>query len=256
MLITGAGPVGLRSLQAALAFGAQEVYVSDVNPSRLAFAAELGASRTINPQLDSLVDLVVPPDVLLECSGFASAIVDGTRALDRAGRAVLVGMGGDEVPIPLSVVQEKELTLTGTFRYANTWPTAIALVASGRIDLDRLQTGSYGLDQVEEALTAGRRDAHAIKVIVHPTRRSGPRGGRRSGCWALMPGFPEDVYRTEPFPPRHVPLPSRRHLGRNDSRCAGIKGSGSRRFVRVVGRDRRLCRSRRWRRRWRRWWWR
>ena len=72
------------------------------------------------------------------------------------------------MPMPLSVVQEKELTLTGTFRYANTWPIAIALVASGRIDLDRLVTGSYGLDQVEEALTAGRRDTHAIKVIVHP----------------------------------------------------------------------------------------
>ena len=43
VLITGAGPVGLVSLQAALAFGAQKVYVSDVNPSRLALAAELGA---------------------------------------------------------------------------------------------------------------------------------------------------------------------------------------------------------------------
>ena len=87
----------------------------------------------------------------------------------RPGRqSSLVGMGGDEVPIPLSVVQEKELTVTGTFRYANTWPTAIELVASGRIDLDRLVTGSYGLDQVEEALTAGRRDTQAIKVIVHP----------------------------------------------------------------------------------------
>jgi L-iditol 2-dehydrogenase len=168
VLITGAGPVGLVSLQAALAFGAQKVYVSDVNPSRLALASELGASQTIDPRRDSLGDLVVPPDVLLECSGFASAIVDGIRALDRAGRAVLVGMGGDEVPIPLSVVQEKELTVTGTFRYANTWPTAIELVASGRIDLDRLVTGSYGLDQVEEALTAGRRDTQAIKVIVHP----------------------------------------------------------------------------------------
>jgi len=168
VLITGAGPVGLVSLQAALAFGAQNVYVSDVNPSRLALASELGASQTIDPRRDSLGDLVVPPDVLLECSGFASAIVDGIRALDRAGRAVLVGMGGDEVPIPLSVVQEKELTVTGTFRYANTWPTAIELVASGRIDLDRLVTGSYGLDQVEEALTAGRRDTEAIKVIVHP----------------------------------------------------------------------------------------
>jgi len=168
VLITGAGPVGLVSLQAAIAFGAQKVYVSDVNPSRLALASELGASQTIDPRRDSLGDLVVPPDVLLECSGFASAIVDGIRALDRAGRAVLVGMGGDEVPIPLSVVQEKELTVTGTFRYANTWPTAIELVASGRIDLDRLVTGSYGLDQVEEALTAGRRDTQAIKVIVHP----------------------------------------------------------------------------------------
>jgi L-iditol 2-dehydrogenase len=168
VLITGAGPVGLVSLQAALAFGAQKVYVSDVNASRLALASELGASQTIDPRRDSLGDLVVPPDVLLECSGFASAIVDGIRALDRAGRAVLVGMGGDEVPIPLSVVQEKELTVAGTFRYANTWPTAIELVASGRIDLDRLVTGSYGLDQVEEALTAGRRDTQAIKVIVHP----------------------------------------------------------------------------------------
>ena len=40
-------------------------------------------------------------------SGFAPAIVDGIRALDRAGRAVLVGAGGDEVPIPLAVVQRR-----------------------------------------------------------------------------------------------------------------------------------------------------
>ena len=104
----------------------------------------------------------------MECSGFPGAIGDGIRALDRAGRAVLVGMGGDEVPLPLSVVQERELNVTGTFRYANTWPLAIALVASGRVDLDRLVTGDYSIDSVEDALTAGRRDANAIKAIVHP----------------------------------------------------------------------------------------
>jgi L-iditol 2-dehydrogenase len=101
-------------------------------------------------------------------SGFAPAIVDGIRALDRAGRAVLVGGGGRRGAHSAGRRAKKELTLTGTFRHANTWPTAIALVASGRIDLDRLVTGSYGLDQVEEALTAERRDAHGIKVIVHP----------------------------------------------------------------------------------------
>ena len=77
-------------------------------------------------------------------------------------------MGGDEIPLPLSVVQERELTVTGTFRYANTWPTAIALVASGKVDVDRLVTGSYRLDEAEGALTAGRRDPGSVKVVVRP----------------------------------------------------------------------------------------
>jgi L-iditol 2-dehydrogenase len=168
VLITGAGPVGLVSLQTALAFGAYQVTVSDINPSRLALARDLGATLTIDPRTSSVEDLPRPPDVLLECSGFPPAIADGIRALDLAGRAVLVGMGGDEVPLPLSVIQERELTVTGTFRYANTWPTAIGLVASRRVNLDRLVTGHYGLDQVEDALLAGRRDEHAVKVMVHP----------------------------------------------------------------------------------------
>jgi L-iditol 2-dehydrogenase len=48
VLITGAGPIGLVSLQAALAFGATEVVVSDVNPARLALAKELGATTVID----------------------------------------------------------------------------------------------------------------------------------------------------------------------------------------------------------------
>jgi len=65
-------------------------------------------------------------------------------------------------------VQERELELTGTFRYANTWPTAIDLVASGRVDLDRLVTGRYGLADAAQALTANRRDETAVKAVVRP----------------------------------------------------------------------------------------
>jgi L-iditol 2-dehydrogenase len=168
VLVTGAGPIGLVAVQTALAFGATEVIVSDVNPARLALAGELGATETVDARETSVADLDRAPEVLLECSGHPPAISEAIRALDRAGRAVLVGMGGDEVPLPLSVVQERELELTGTFRYANTWPTAIALVASGRIDLDRLVTGTYRLDQAEEALTAGRRDQQTVKVVIQP----------------------------------------------------------------------------------------
>ncbi|MGH3606835.1 MAG: zinc-binding dehydrogenase, partial [Pseudonocardiaceae bacterium] len=168
VLITGAGPIGLVSVAAALAFGATEVVVSDVNPVRLALATELGATTVIDARKTSVTDLHRPPEVLLKCSGHPPAISQAIRALDRAGRAVLVGMGGDEILLPLAVIQERELELTGTFRYAGTWPRAIARIASGRINLDRLVTGTYRLDQAEQALTAGRRDQQSVKVMVHP----------------------------------------------------------------------------------------
>jgi L-iditol 2-dehydrogenase len=169
VLVTGAGPIGLVAVQTALAFGATEVVVSDLNPDRLELARALGATELVDARTGSVTD-VAPPTVLLECSGFPPAINEGIRALDRAGRAVLVGMGGDEIPLPLSAVQNKELEVTGTFRYANTWPTAIALVAAGRVDLDRLVTGHYDLADAESSLTVGRSDPSSVKVIVHPDR--------------------------------------------------------------------------------------
>jgi L-iditol 2-dehydrogenase len=169
VLVTGAGPIGLVAVQSALAFGATEVVVSDVNPARLELARSFGATEVVDARSSSVLD-VAPAGVLLECSGFPPAISEGIRALDRAGRAVLVGMGGDEVPLPLSVVQERELEVTGTFRYANTWPTAVALVSAGRVDLDRLVTGHYALAEAEASLTVGRSDPTSVKVVVHPGR--------------------------------------------------------------------------------------
>jgi L-iditol 2-dehydrogenase len=168
VLITGAGPIGLVCLQTALAFGATEVVVSDVNPARLALAAELGATAVVDARAAGVDGLDPAPQVLLECSGHPVAAAEAVGALDLAGRAVLVGMGGSELPLPLSVVQERELEVTGTFRYANTWPTAIALVAAGRVDLDRLVTGVYSLEQADQALQANRLDETSVKAVVRP----------------------------------------------------------------------------------------
>lgn len=58
--------------------------------------------------------------------------------------------------------------MTGTFRYAHTWPAAISLASTGRVQLDVLVTGHYGLDHVRDALTANRSDPKAVKPIVRP----------------------------------------------------------------------------------------
>ncbi|NUW42060.1 NAD(P)-dependent alcohol dehydrogenase [Nonomuraea rhodomycinica] len=168
VLVTGAGPIGLLCLQAARAFGATQVLVTDVNPARLARARELGATAILDARAESLADAAFEPDALLECSGHPAATADAVRAVARAGRVVLVGMGGDEIPLPLTALQTRELEVTGTFRYANTWPAAIALAAAGRVELDALVTGHFGLDQVEDALTAGTRDPELVKAVVRP----------------------------------------------------------------------------------------
>jgi L-iditol 2-dehydrogenase len=82
---------------------------------------------------------------------------------------VLVGMGPEEEgTLPLSVVQSREIWVTGTFRYANTYPAAIALAASGRVDLKAIISGHFGLDDAEAALRAGREDPDSVKPMVVP----------------------------------------------------------------------------------------
>jgi L-iditol 2-dehydrogenase len=170
VLVTGAGPVGLVAAQAALALGAASVVVTDVNPHRLALALDLGVTEALDVGTTSVSESGQEVDVLLECSGHPGAAADAIRAVAPAGTVVLVGMGGDEATLPVSRIQERELTLTGTFRYAHTWPAAIALAASGRVQLDRLVTGHYGLDDVRDALNVARTDPRAVKPMVVPGR--------------------------------------------------------------------------------------
>lgn len=166
VLVTGAGPVGLLVAAVARAQGAAEVIVSDVDPHRLQLASTYGATRVVDASdPDGLAD--VSADALIECSGAASAVTSGLRVVRGGGAAVLVGMGAAEVSLPVHLIQGREIRLTGTFRYAHTWPAAIALAASGAVDLDGMVTGRVGLDRVEEALDPDPSARH-VKMIVRP----------------------------------------------------------------------------------------
>jgi len=164
VLVTGAGPIGLLAQQCALAFGATEVTITDVSDARLALARRTGATRALRAGED-----VGEVDALIECSGHPAALAAGVAALRPAGTAVIVGMGPqEEATVPLSLIQSHEIWLTGTFRYANTYPTAIALAAEGRVDLEAIITGRYPLSDAEAALNAGREDPANVKALVLP----------------------------------------------------------------------------------------
>ena len=167
VLITGAGPIGIVCAQVARAFGATEIVVSDLAEERRESALSFGATAAFDPG-SAVFAAVTGVDAFIDASGAGPAVRDGIRRVRPAGRVVLVGMGIDELPLPITHIQNNELTITGVFRYANTWPTAIALVERGLVDLDRMVTGTFDLDHVAEALES-TADPRTIKTVVVPT---------------------------------------------------------------------------------------
>ncbi len=170
VLVTGAGPVGLLCADVARARGAAWVGVSDTNDYRLQTASRRGASQVINATAGPLSDQIDSVDVILECSGATPAVHAAFSAAAPAARIVMVGMGAATMELPVALIQIKELVVTGTFRYANCYPAAIALAASGLVDLDGLVTGQYGLADAVEALQVAKKDPTTLKPMVYPGR--------------------------------------------------------------------------------------
>ncbi|MFB7249313.1 NAD(P)-dependent alcohol dehydrogenase [Microbacterium sp. NPDC056234] len=165
VLVTGAGPVGVLAAQVARAFGASHVRVADVSDYRLGLASSLGfevekagGEASHEPEFD----------VLLECSGAPTALADGLWRLNNGGRAAMVGMPKQSVELPLSKLNVRELSVALVNRYAHTWPTAMALVADGRVDAAAIITHHFALSETAEALMLAKTEPNSMKAIIRP----------------------------------------------------------------------------------------
>lgn len=169
VLIAGAGPIGIICAQTARAFGAAEIIVSDLVPERRERAMKYGATSVIDPAATDVATAGLSVDAFIDASGAPRAVFSGIKAVGPSGRAVLVGLGNSEMTLPVEHIQNLEIIVTGIFRYTDTWPAGIHLVATGQVDLDSLVTGRFDLDHVAEALDSDL-DPDSLKSIVYPTK--------------------------------------------------------------------------------------
>ncbi|MCJ8141215.1 NAD(P)-dependent alcohol dehydrogenase [Falsirhodobacter halotolerans] len=143
-VVTGAGPIGMMVALAALAGGCARVIVADMAQPKLDIIGAYDGVEVVNIRNTPLREAVAAAtdgwgaDIVFECSGAAPAIL-GMADLARPGGAiVLVGMPVDPVPVDIVGLQARELRLETVFRYANVYDRAIALIASGKVDLTPL----------------------------------------------------------------------------------------------------------------------
>lgn len=169
VLISGAGPIGALAALAARSYGATDVVVTDLVPSRRKRILEFGATASYDPTDADFDPAALEADAFIECSGATPAMLAGLQALRPGGAAVMVGMGAEEMPIPVQYIANKEITLTGIFRYVDTWPKAIARALQPEVDLDALVTGEFALEDAEAALTSDS-DPQSMKSVVVVSR--------------------------------------------------------------------------------------
>lgn len=168
VLISGSGAVGLLALTAARGAGAHHVVVTDIDESRLEVAKGLGADETIVVQ--SGMDLrkvgsAIMADACIECSGAESAARLCIFAAKAGGTVVFVGMGMSEMSLPILDAACREVDLRGIFRYANTYPAALALAS--KLDLSSLITHRFSLREVEKAFNTFKTpSAKSIKIVI------------------------------------------------------------------------------------------
>lgn len=172
VLVTGAGPIGALCLTVARLGGAVETVITDVMDEPLKAAEALGATRTINVASapDGLADPAHPRgrfDVAFECSGNPHAMRSCLDALAPGGILVQVGTYADpKVTVPADFVMVKELTLKSSFRFAREFPTAVALLASGRIDTGPLLSHSFPVEDAMQAFRTAADRRQAMKVQI------------------------------------------------------------------------------------------
>lgn len=178
VLITGSGPIGLVTLLTAKALGASKVIMTDILEHKLEVAEEMGADGSVLIKKgDSLEETSaaiqrqlngVQPNITIDCSGMEATIQLGMLATRAGGCLVVVGCGSHYVKLPLVQAMTKEIDIRGVFRYANDYPTALSMVASGKINIARLITHNYLLEDTLHAFETAKTGAgNAIKVMIH-----------------------------------------------------------------------------------------
>ncbi|KAF4539448.1 L-arabinitol 4-dehydrogenase protein [Lasiodiplodia theobromae] len=177
LVICGAGPIGLVTLLAANAAGANPIVITDLDETRLKMAQDLVprvrpvvVNRDDTPEaLGSKIVSTLGEEahLVIECTGVESSVHAGIYAARFGGAVFVIGAGKNFQSVPFMHLSTKEIDLRFQYRYHDTYPKAISLVESGLVDVKKLVTHRYSLEEGLEAFkTASTPSAKAVKVQI------------------------------------------------------------------------------------------
>ncbi len=177
--IVGAGPIGLAVLLTAQFYSPAAILMIDLDDNRLRVAKDFGATTLINSKDGKAVERVLEltggegVDVAVEAVGVPATFDICQSILAPGGHLANVGVHGKPVELHVEKLWDRNITLTTRLVDTVTTPMLLKVVASGRLQPNKLVTHRFALDDVMKAYDTFGNAAKegALKVILrnrHP----------------------------------------------------------------------------------------
>ena len=176
--VFGCGGVGDAAIEGSRLAGAHTIIAVDIDPRKLEWAREFGATHTVNSAEEDPVEAIRAltggngVDVAIEAVGLPVTYEQAFYSRDLAGTVVLVGVPNPEMRIELPMIEvfgrggSLKSSWYGDCLPSRDFPMLIDLHLQGRLALDRFVSETIGLDEVEEAFHKMGRGEVLRSVVV------------------------------------------------------------------------------------------
>jgi threonine dehydrogenase-like Zn-dependent dehydrogenase len=173
VVVLGGGPIGLLTQQCASLSGAAEVYLSEINATRIKAASQLGATRVLNARREDVVKEVekitgIGADVAFECAGAKPTLQQALELVRMGGRVMLIALAWGQVDcLPVDWVG-REVEMKTCYEYFNSeWVISMALMAAKKIKYEPMITKIIPLAQIDPIFKELLKpDTDQIQVVV------------------------------------------------------------------------------------------
>ncbi|GAA5064116.1 (R,R)-butanediol dehydrogenase [Haladaptatus pallidirubidus] len=172
--VFGAGPIGLGIVDAAVAAGANRIFVSEPREARRKIASDLGADLVVDPREDHPTSRFREEtnggvDVAFEAAGISETFTQSMRSTKYGGTVVVVSVFEDDASIHPNDIMQAERTVKGSFGYVDEFPTTLQMMSDGRLNPEKYVTGEVPLDDVDDAFQRLLEpESDDVKILVKP----------------------------------------------------------------------------------------
>ncbi|MBR6736859.1 MAG: alcohol dehydrogenase catalytic domain-containing protein [Clostridia bacterium] len=175
VLVTGNGPAALAYITIAKYMGAEKVISVIRSEDKEHLVKDFGATHVINTkkcyaeQVLNEITLGDKCELVIEATGAPSVIENCFNYVKKGGKVILYGIPGDDVRVnlPVKKIICEEISIHGAVGNTKAWKPLVDLIDKGAINLDKMVTHKFKLDDIDKAFDLYRNhDREIIKAVI------------------------------------------------------------------------------------------